>query len=525
MNNGGSGGSNLSGNAGFSFGKGSNPPNLTDFSDDPKYDLTTVVQIVRVRPMILWGWEQQLGIPSPTRAPDDSIGNGRRYSERDIVASVWLREQILNGVSPTEAAARLLGPQGTGVVNTGALSGSGSLSGPLDDSQRARVNSASAGEGGFTARSAKPTRHLSELEQLPSSGPLPPTPEMPLSNQGYGPPQYVPWRPATSGPLGTSYPQSTDSGRLGGTGGLYSSPISGPLPGTGPLRPGAVTGSGSLGRPPVSGQLGEPHVAGFTRHEPHHAGAFEPIRQSTEANAPGVPWSGTVPPQPRGRDLRTLQPQFIRAFTSFDTLSANYILNEALGSRSVESVCVGLLLPALTRISDLTSKHEASTPEERFAVNYAKSFLFAIFHRTPERNDGPLTFIGCGPRELSEINALTLAVFWRRAGLRVIYLGQDMEADSLIYEVRKRRPALVSLTVTTAQRIRSLARLSKALSQLDAPRPFVGFSGPAFVRNPELQRKVTGLYLGDDPATATWHVTNLLGTDRGTSALTGTGTI
>src|SRR5271165_5715034 len=138
------GGPNSSGNLSLSFGKGSNPPNLADYSDEPKYDLTTVVQIVRVRPMILWGWEQQLGIPSPTRAPDDSIGNGRRYSERDIVASVWLREQILNGVSPTEAAARLLGPQGTGVVNTGALSGSGSLSGPLDDSQRARVNSASA---------------------------------------------------------------------------------------------------------------------------------------------------------------------------------------------------------------------------------------------------------------------------------------------------------------------------------------------------------------------------------------------
>jgi methanogenic corrinoid protein MtbC1 len=118
----------------------------------------------------------------------------------------------------------------------------------------------------------------------------------------------------------------------------------------------------------------------------------------------------------------------------------------------------------------------------------------------------------------SEINALTLAVFRRRAGLRVIYLGQDIEASSLIEEVRKRRPALVSLTVTTTQRIRSLSRLARALNQLDAPRPFVGFGGAIFVRNPELERRVTGVYLGDDAATATWHVTNLLGTDRGTAA-------
>jgi methanogenic corrinoid protein MtbC1 len=217
--------------------------------------------------------------------------------------------------------------------------------------------------------------------------------------------------------------------------------------------------------------------------------------------------------------VRALLPQFIRAFTTFDTSGANSILNEALSSRSVETVCIGLLLPALTRIADLTARHEASTPEERFAVNYAKSFLFAVFHRTPERSDGPLALVGCGPRELSEINALSLAVFWRRAGLRVIYLGQDIEASSLIEEVRKRRPALVSLTITNTQRLRSLSRLAKALNQLDAPRPFVGFGGPIFVRNPELQRRVTGVYLGDDAATATWHVTNLLGTDRGTGAV------
>src|SRR5215467_5680431 len=149
------GGPNSGANFSLSFGKGSNPLNLADYSDEPKYDLATVVQIVRVRPMILWSWEQQLGIPSPTRAPDDPSSSGRRYSERDLIASLWLREQILNGISPNEAAARLLGPHGTGRVNTGSL-GSGSLSGPLDDGQRSNLNS-----GPLAPRAAKPTRRLS----------------------------------------------------------------------------------------------------------------------------------------------------------------------------------------------------------------------------------------------------------------------------------------------------------------------------------------------------------------------------
>src|SRR5271165_4640927 len=169
------GGPNSSGNLSLSFGKGSNPPNLADYSDEPKYDLTTVVQIVRVRPMILWGWEQQLGIPSPMRVPDDSGGNGRRYSERDIVASLWLREQILSNVSPNEAAARLLGSNNR--VNTG----------PLDQSLRERGNSGRLGENGGLARSAKPTIRLRDLESPRTSGPLPPAPEAPIYGPAYEP--------------------------------------------------------------------------------------------------------------------------------------------------------------------------------------------------------------------------------------------------------------------------------------------------------------------------------------------------
>jgi hypothetical protein len=450
------------------------------------------------------------------RVQDDPSSSGRRYSERDLVASLWLREQILNGISPNEAAARLLGPHGTGRVNTGSLaaSGSGSLSAPPEDGQRGRVNSGPFGENVIMPRSAKPTRRLSDLDPLPGSGPLPEGRTSPNS----GPLPEGRYSP-DSGPLNPNRLGTTGSGRL--VPGEYTSPTSVPLPGSGilpgsgPLRAGAP-GSNVLGVPyNKPEQQVEHRVGGFTYQPLPPTATFEPTKQATETTGPGVRWSGPGSQQGRGRELRVLLPQFIRAFSNFDTPVANYILTEALSSRSVETVCLGLVLPALTRLSDLNSRHEISAPEERFALNYAKSFLFSILYRTPERNDGPLTFIGCGPKELSEINALTLAVFWRRAGLRVIYLGQDIGADSLVEEVRKRRPALVSLTVTTTQRIRSLARVAKVLSQLDAPRPFVGFSGPIFVRNPELQRRVSGVYLGDDPATATWHVTNLLGADRG----------
>src|SRR5690242_734383 len=43
------------------LGKTDHPPSLAQFSNDPIYDLATIVQLVGVRPMILWSWEQQLG--------------------------------------------------------------------------------------------------------------------------------------------------------------------------------------------------------------------------------------------------------------------------------------------------------------------------------------------------------------------------------------------------------------------------------------------------------------------------------
>src|SRR5262249_22736019 len=102
----------------------------------------------------------------------------------------------------------------------------------------------------------------------------------------------------------------------------------------------------------------------------------------------------------------------------------------------------------------------------------------------------------------------------RRAGMHVVYLGQDVEGDSLVQSILARRPALIALSITTPQRVRSLARLVKDIDQVPSPKPFITYGGPVFVRNPELQRKVHGVYLGDDAGTAAWHVRRLLQIDR-----------
>src|SRR5215813_5805151 len=86
---------------------GDEPPILAAYSSEPKYDLQMIVSLTKVRPMILWGWEQQLGVPSAPRLEDEGGLGTRRYSERDLIALLWLREQIVKGRAPSDAAAML----------------------------------------------------------------------------------------------------------------------------------------------------------------------------------------------------------------------------------------------------------------------------------------------------------------------------------------------------------------------------------------------------------------------------------
>src|SRR5579875_2738017 len=83
------------------------PPLLETYSAEPKYDRQTITTLVGVRPMILWSWERQLGVTTTPRSEDDPAAAARRYSERDLVAFLWLREQIVGGKAPADAAALL----------------------------------------------------------------------------------------------------------------------------------------------------------------------------------------------------------------------------------------------------------------------------------------------------------------------------------------------------------------------------------------------------------------------------------
>ncbi|MGH2517268.1 MAG: cobalamin B12-binding domain-containing protein, partial [Ktedonobacterales bacterium] len=300
------------------------------------------------------------------------------------------------------------------------------------------------------------------------------------------------WVSPLSGPLG----QRIVSGPLG-------TPIT-----SGPL--GGAVASSPLHMPITTGQIGSGVPDGVALAQPGASSYQSAAAHSSRARV--TTGGGTA--SPRVRDPRPLLPHLIRALMNLDTEAANAVIREAMDVCVVETLSGSLLQPAVSRITELWARHDITGPEEHFAMNYVRALLYAIFRNTPENPAGPLTFIACAPRELDDMSALMLAVFWRRAGLRVVYLGQDIEGDSLVEEARRRRPALICLSASASPRVRALARICRHIAQMDKPRPHFTFAGPIFTRNPELQRKVAGVYLGDDAATATWHVSQLVGLEH-----------
>ncbi len=387
----------------------SDVPDLSRYSNAPRYDLPTFVGLLGVRAVTVWAWEQNLGIRLNPGGGD--LPTGLRYSERDLIAFVWLRDQIVAGADPAVAAQHLR-------------------------------------EAIAQVRGDPPSRPISLTPpSVPRTSSRPLAPRMPPSQ-----------------PI-SRMPPSQPISRIGA-----SLPILDPSPASQPILGPLLPSS------PEGGQV---------------------ISQT---------WTGMVPK----RDLSSFLQPLIHAFSMLNTAAVTQILDEALMSRSVETTCATLIAPALARVNELWIRGDVILPEAQFAVNIFKSRLFRLFDVLHEHRDAPLTFVACGPDAIQEIDALMLALFWRRAGLRVVYFGQDVDGPLLVESARRHHPRVIALTLSSTGRSRLLARFVRAVERLDSPRPLVGFVGPILARHPEMQRKIGGVYLGVDPRQATHQVRQLL---------------
>lgn len=233
--------------------------------------------------------------------------------------------------------------------------------------------------------------------------------------------------------------------------------------------------------------------------------SLEPVRGSRRARAietpahqlPEIaPATPAVPAASESLALDELSATLLRQFVNLDEAGALQTMTQAFAVYSIEDMCISLFTPTLVRIGELWSEGVVSVTVEHFASALIRGRLESLYRSAPQMTTGPLVLVGCAPGELHDLGSLMLALFLRRAALRVVYLGQSVEVTSLIATVERFRPAGLALSVALPAHVETAIEVGHRLSALgDLPtKYFVG--GQAFVSEANLVRRAHGSYLG-----------------------------
>lgn len=185
----------------------------------------------------------------------------------------------------------------------------------------------------------------------------------------------------------------------------------------------------------------------------------------------------------------------MRQFAALDEAGARRTITQALSIYSIEEACLALFEPVMVRIGNLWRGGDAPVTLEHFASAIVRGQLETLFHLAPASESGPLVIVGCAPGEFHELGALMVALFLRRGGLRVLYLGQSVEPESLLAAVRTARPACVLLSAAQPSQAATLAEVGRRLNEMGPGRPAFFFGGQAFIEQPALVELTPGSYV------------------------------
>ena len=201
---------------------------------------------------------------------------------------------------------------------------------------------------------------------------------------------------------------------------------------------------------------------------------------------------------PSTYNMRVVRERLVEAFNMLDEPMANMIMGSMLAIYPIEQVCMELITPTMWQVGQLWAEGSITVSVEHFASNFFRALLTNLFHITPAMSGGPMTIVCCAPGEPHELAPLMLALFLRRKGMRVVYLGQSIEISGLVQTIKRLSPGLVCVSLTMPAYLASVIDLGRQMNALPQPRPVFAFGGQVFVQYENIIPQIPGIYLGGD---------------------------
>ncbi len=197
-------------------------------------------------------------------------------------------------------------------------------------------------------------------------------------------------------------------------------------------------------------------------------------------------------------NMRLVRERLVEAFNQLDESLASMIMGSMLAIYPLEQVCVELITPTMWQIGQLWADDVITVSVEHFASNFFRALLSNLMQVMPITTSAPTAVVCCAPGEPHELAPLMLSLFLRRSGIRVVYLGQNIEIEGLLQSVRKISPTLLCVSLTMPAYLSALIELAHKLEELPSPRPIFAFGGQVFAYNTHVIPQIPGVYLAGE---------------------------
>ncbi len=201
---------------------------------------------------------------------------------------------------------------------------------------------------------------------------------------------------------------------------------------------------------------------------------------------------------PATYNMRLAQDRLLAAFKAFDETAASRVMTSMLAIYPIEQICAELITPTLWEIGRLWEQEQITVSVEHFASNFFHSLLTNLSHTMPVNSAYPLVIACCAPGELHELGLLMLSLLLRRSGLRVAYLGQNIETAGLLQTIMQLSPAAICVSVTMPEYLEATIKLGQQMQEISPARPCLIFGGQAFKQHPDAIAQIPGVYLSGE---------------------------
>jgi len=217
----------------------------------------------------------------------------------------------------------------------------------------------------------------------------------------------------------------------------------------------------------------------------------DPLRMA-EFATPDV--SPVVVSLPEGKALADLRQAWISACLNYDERKAEQVLTQSFALYSVEVVCLDLLQKGLAKLGEGWYRGEVSVQQEHFASELAMRRIEALLAASPPPTRPERVLVACPPQEEHTFSPLLLALFLRRRGWDVLYLGGNVPVARLDAVINAASPQLV---VLSAQQLHTAASLLEMAHLLQEQRIPLAYGGLVFNLVPALRERIPGYFLGE----------------------------